>query len=193
MNVIRQRYASAETFPKMIESVPIYKASIEDISKALCDKPRFSVEEARNRLPDQIKIFTHLFVDSKGVNDLPPFRVHLDRAISLRQENVKPMSPPWGPLYNISWKELLVLRKTLIDLLERVLIHPSSSPASAPVLFARKPNGGLRFCVYYRSLNAIKVPDRYSLSLIKETLRQLSKVRWSVKLDVNTTNCIGKN
>jgi hypothetical protein len=51
--------------------------------------------------------------------------------------------------------ELLVLRKELICLLDKGWIRASSSPATSPVLFAKKPEGELRFCVNYRALNAI--------------------------------------
>ena len=56
----------------------------------------------------------------------------------------------------MSLGELLVLRKTFIELLDENFIRISSSPAAAPVLFAKKPGGGLRFCVDYRALNALK-------------------------------------
>lgn len=74
----------------------------------------------------------------------------------------------------------------MTELLDKGWIRPSSSAAASPVLFARKPNGGLRFCVDYRGLNAITVPDRYPLPLFKETLRQLSKAKWFTKLDVKS-------
>ena len=81
-------------------------------------------------------------------------------------------------------EELIVLRKTLTELLEKNFIRVSSSPALAPVLFAKKPGGGLRFCVDYRALNEITKKDRYPLPLINETLRSLSKARQFTKLDV---------
>ncbi|RYO48629.1 hypothetical protein AA0116_g12405 [Alternaria tenuissima] len=80
--------------------------------------------------------------------------------------------------------ELLVLRRELTSLLEKGFIRVSSSPASAPVLFARKPGGGLRLCIDYRALNAITKKDRYPLPLIRETLNNLSKAKWFTKLDV---------
>jgi transposase InsO family protein len=80
--------------------------------------------------------------------------------------------------------ELLVLRKELTSLLKKGFIRVSSSPASAPVLFAKKPGGGLRLCVDYRALNAITKKDRYPLPLIRETLNNLSKAKWFTKLDV---------
>ena len=84
----------------------------------------------------------------------------------------------------MSRDELLVLRRTLTDLLAKGFIRISHSAAAAPVLFARKPGGGLRFCVDYRALNAITKRDRYPLPLINETLRQVSTAKWFTKLDV---------
>jgi hypothetical protein len=55
----------------------------------------------------------------------------------------------------MSRKELLVLRKTFTELLNKNFIRASSSSAAAFILFAKKPNGGLRFYVNYRALNAL--------------------------------------
>ena len=184
--IAKPKVTSVSVMASMIKQVPICKVSLEDINKALRSKPQVTVNEARKRLPEQIKEYAHLFSDDKGADELPPLRGSLDHAINLRKENGKALSPPWGPLYNMSREELLVLRKTLTDLLKKGWIRPSSSPAASPVLFARKPNGGLRLCVDYRGLNAITVPDRYPLPLFKETLRQLSKARWFTKLDVKS-------
>ncbi|CAP70936.1 uncharacterized protein PODANS_3_9920, partial [Podospora anserina S mat+] len=52
------------------------------------------------------------------------------------------------------------------ELLDKNFIRASSSPASAPVLFVKKPGEGLRFCVDYRGLNAITRKD--PLPLIRQ-------------------------
>ena len=184
--VCRPRITSLEAMKSIVKTIPVCKASLDDINKALRIKPKLSLEEAQKRLPEQIKDYAHLFADNKGAEELPPSRGSLDHSINLRQENGTSLSPPWGPLYNMSREELLVLRKTLTDLLRKGWIRPSHSPAAAPVLFAKKQNGGLRLCVDYRGLNAITVPDRYPLPLFKETLRQLSKAKWFSKLDVKS-------
>jgi hypothetical protein len=89
-----------------------------------------------------------------------------------------------GPLYGVSRDELIVLRKYLDDHLKKGFIRQSSSPAASPVLFVKKPGGGLRFCVDYRQLNQITVKNRYPLPLLQETLNQLGEARYFTKLDI---------
>jgi hypothetical protein len=84
---------------------------------------------------------------------------------------------PTRPFYSISRNKLLVLRKTLSELLEQGFIRPSSSSAAAPVIFVKKPGGGLRFYVNYRGLNAVTVKDAYPLPLISKTFREIAAAR----------------
>ena len=79
--------------------------------------------------------------------------------------------------------KLLILRKTLNELLDKGFIRTNNSPAGAPVLFVKK-EGGLRFYVNYRGLNNIIRKDQYPLPVIKETLNGISKVRYFTKLNI---------
>ncbi|KAI0991977.1 hypothetical protein K3495_g16209, partial [Podosphaera aphanis] len=164
--------------------------SISDINKALQklnkERGKPTIESIGKKLPRQLTGFETMFLEDES-SELPPHRIGHDMEINLeKDENENEKKPPYGPLYEMSREELLVLRKTLADLLDKGWIRASSSPASSPVLFARKPGGGLRFCVDYRGLNAITKKDRYPLPLIRETLRQLTKARWFTKVDVRT-------
>jgi Reverse transcriptase (RNA-dependent DNA polymerase) len=51
-------------------------------------------------------------------------------------------------------------------------------------LFAKKPRGGLRFCIDYYALNAITIKNYYPLPLIQEILARLSRAKIYTKLDV---------
>jgi hypothetical protein len=84
----------------------------------------------------------------------------------------------------MSKDELLVLRKTLDDLLVKGYICSSYLEAATPVLFARKPGSSLRFCYDYRMLNVITKADQYLLPLIPETLQNLTGAAWLTKVDV---------
>ena len=162
--------------------ISIFAASMKDIDKALQIK---APVDPRPLLPIHYHDFLEVFEPSNATK-LPPHRAGIDHEITLEKDgNGKEKEVPWGPLYSMSRDELLVLRKTLTELLDQNFIRVSKSSAGAPVLFAKKPGGGLRFCVDYRGLNAITKKDRYPLPLIKETLRALNQACWLTKLDVS--------
>ncbi|KAL5596445.1 uncharacterized protein BROUX77_007129 [Berkeleyomyces rouxiae] len=169
---------------KKNEEIQVFAATIHDINKALEVKRRMTLGEITEQLSEELKHLGHVFLDDEK-RDLPPNRPGIDHAIKLTKDNNgKEKEVPWGPLYGMSRDELLVLRKTLSDHLDKNWIRASSSPGGAPVLFVRKPGGGLRFCVDYRGINAITEKDRYPLPLISETLRSLAKARYFTKVDV---------
>jgi len=160
----------------------VFSASLADIEKALRVKEH---TDPRVKLPKMY--WKHLDTFDKALADiLPPLRgPGIDHSIELlKKEDGTEQQAPWGPLYSMSRDELLVLRKTLTEHLDKGFIRASNSPAAAPVLFVRKPGGGLRFCVDYRRLNQITRKDRYPLPLIRETLNNIRKAKWFTKLDV---------
>ena len=73
----------------------------------------------------------------------------------------------------MSRDELQALRDWLEENLKKGFIRPSSSPVASPVLFVKKPGGGLRLCIDFRAINNISIKDRYPLPLMKETLNNL--------------------
>lgn len=150
-------------------------ASIEDIQEALRDKPQVNPAE---KLPKIYHEFLPVFSKDEA-DKLPPHRPSDHRII------LKPGSEaPWGPLYGMSKEELEVLKKYITENLEKGFIRPSTSPASSPVLFVKKPGGGLRFCVDYRALNDVTIKNRYPIPRIHETLTLLGKAKYFTKLDV---------
>ena len=74
----------------------------------------------------------------------------------------------------MSKDELLVIKKYINEHLDKGFIYPNISLAAAPILLAKKPGGGIRFCVDYKGLNAITIKNRYPVPLIRETLERLN-------------------
>jgi len=156
----------------------LFKASLYDINKAIeaKDLKERPLEEI---IPEQYHEFLPLF--NKVLADrLPPHRPGIDHEVRLQDGE----TPTWGPLYSMSRAELIVLKEWLEENMSKGFIRQSSSPFAAPVLFEKKPGGGLRFCIDYRDINSKTIKNRYPLPLIKETLNLLGKARIYTKLDV---------
>ncbi|KAG3093213.1 hypothetical protein PI124_g10092 [Phytophthora idaei] len=54
--------------------------------------------------------------------------------------------------------------------LENGFIRPPNRPWASSMLTIRKPDGGIRFCIDYRKLNAMTVKDCYPMPLIDDIL-----------------------
>ena len=67
--------------------------------------------------------------------------------------------------------ELREVKRVLDEHREAGNIFSSSASVASPVLFARKPNRTLRFCIDYRRLNGVTEKDHYPLPRIDEVLR----------------------
>ena len=80
----------------------------------------------------------------ENASTLPAHQDH-DHVIELQPGT----QPPHRPIYNLSEKELEVLREYLESAMNKGWIRPSTSPAGAPILFIPKKDGGLRLCVDY--------------------------------------------
>ncbi len=130
------------------------------------------------KLPKQYHDYLDVF-SKKEADTLPEHRAY-DHAINLKGD----AQPPSSALYGMSRNEIQELRRYLDENLAKGFIRASRSPAASPVLFVKKPGGGLRFCVDYRGLNAVTVKNRYPLPLITETLNRLSRAKVFTKLDI---------
>jgi hypothetical protein len=90
----------------------------------------------------------------------------------------------YASLYNLSEDELQLIKKYLKEHLDKDFIESNTTFYVSLILFAKKSDEELRFCVNYRKLNAIIKKNRYSISLIAETIARLFKTKWMTKIDI---------
>ena len=74
------------------------------------------------------------------------------------------------------------------EMLEIGAICLSSSPWALVVVWVRKKDGKLRFCIDLLKLNSMNIKDVYSLLWIQETLECLKGHVWLMSLDLKSGN-----
>ena len=128
------------------KNMEIFNISICDIEKVLAPK---STTDPAKKLSTEYHNFFDVFF--RADLDILP----LQHLFNYKILFIEKKTPPWDSLYSMSQDELKVLKKYLEENLSKGFIRASSFPTMFLVLFARKPEGGLRFCVGYRQLNAM--------------------------------------
>ncbi|MBW0510453.1 hypothetical protein O181_050168 [Austropuccinia psidii MF-1] len=92
--------------------------------------------------------------------------------------------PPVGVLYSLSNKESESLWAYISENVKKVFIRPSSSSTGAPVLFVKKKDGGLHFCVEYHKLNSVTRKNRYPVPPMNQLLTTFNGSTIFSKIDL---------
>lgn len=151
---------------------------LEELQKNEPPSEESELEMLYQTVPKEYHDLIEVF--SKAASDqLPPHR-KCDHKIELQAD--VPLG--YHPLYQQTAQELEALKAYLQENLEKGFIEVSSAPFASPVLFVKKPNGGLRFCIDYRKLNEMTRKDRYPLPLLDETLARINNAKVFTKLDI---------
>lgn len=122
-------------------------------------------EEKRTELQTVLSEFSDSFSDEPGKTTLTKHGIHL-------QPGTTPikLSP-----YRVSSAKADVIKKELDDMLKLGVIEPSTSPWSAPVVLIPKPDKTLHFCVDYRRLNKVTIPDAFPMPRIDDLIDKVGK------------------
>ncbi len=76
------------------------------------------------------------------------------------------------------------MKKEVQYLLEKDLASPSVSSWSSPCLLVQKPDGTARFCTDYRRVNAVTVPDCFTIPRMEDCVDSVGSARFVSKLDL---------
>ena len=80
--------------------------------------------------------------------------------------------------------ESMEIKKKIQELLNKGIIHPSTSPCGSPIVLVPKKGETWSMCVDFRALNKITVKNRYPLPRIDDFLDQLRYEKYFTKLDL---------
>ncbi len=172
--------ASAFNMMSKRKNVNLFSIILRDVEKHL-EKHNKSNIVIKDVLSFEYHEFLDVF-DKKTFNTLISHRFY-DHKIVLKRNVIL----DYISLYKMFEKELKIVKKYLEDNLEKKFIVASRSFFASSVMFMKKINESLRFCVDYRKFNQLIKKNKYSLSLIEKTLIHLSKTKYFIKLDIRQT------
>ncbi|KAG3070611.1 hypothetical protein PI125_g22943 [Phytophthora idaei] len=132
--------------------------------------------EQRRLFAEMLKSMRDLFVETfkkPGRTGLLKFSIDTGTHLPIKQ-----------PPYRVSKAEGDVMESEIQEYLDFGLIRPSTSPWASPVLMIRKADGGIRFCIDYRKLNAVTVKDSYPIPLIDDILDVLGNAKLFSTMDI---------
>ncbi|GMF40664.1 unnamed protein product [Phytophthora fragariaefolia] len=132
--------------------------------------------EQKELFSDLLSSFKDMFVETSmkpGRTNLLEFSIDTGNSAPIKQRP-----------YRVSKAEGDVMEAEIQQYQELNLIRPSPSPWASPVLMIRKPDGGIRFCIDYRRLNAVTIKDCYPMPLIDDILDVLGKAKLFSTMDI---------
>ncbi len=190
VNIVIIEVAVYQTLVKN-KKIKIFFLIISEINKALSSVEDFAkLNEmisvmSLNELKKKLLIVYHDFLnvfDREKTTQLLSHRSY-DHKIKLEDKDQFSRSR----LYLMSSHKLQKIKKYLEENLKKKFIIFSKALFASSILFVKKKDDSLRFCVNYWKLNALMKRDRYSIFLIDEVLVRIQDSKYLTQLNIIVT------
>jgi hypothetical protein len=155
------------------KDVKIFVVFMKNLKIQLKKQESNTVTDSKSVVFFEYHDFLNVFFKEKA--DILSFHRKHDHRIELEKDHE--FDHEYASLYNLSEEELLLIKKYLKEHLDKNFIESSIAFYASLILFAKKSDDELRFCVNYRKLNVIIKKNKYSISLIAEIIARLFKTK----------------
>jgi len=135
-----------------------------------------------NELKKKLSIIYHDFLNVFNREKMTQLSLHrsYDHKIELEDESQLSRSQ----LYLMSSHKLQKVKEYLEENLKKKFITFSKASFASSILFVKKKDDSLCFCMNYQKLNALIKRNRYSILLIDEVLVQIQDSKYLTQLDI---------
>lgn len=162
-NINREKEALNEGAPKGID--------LTQAKKHLSRKQISQLKECLNTVPEVWQLEKGQLGNVKGVTHI------------IDTGDAHPISKP---PYRVSPAHRDIIKEHITKMLDDEVIQQSDSPWGTPVVLVNKKEGGVRFCIDYRALNAVTRKDAYPLPRIENLLEALDGAKYFSSFDLKS-------
>lgn len=160
-----------------IDTSVVNYSSVEGLDLSVA-KSHLSVEEFK-RLIEFVEKNKQLWRDRNGLGNAK----FLDKSV-FHDIDVGDHMPIAQKPYMMGYNQKVITDEHTSKMLAQEVIEPSRSPWASPVVLAPKPNGGVRFCIDFRKLNAVTKKDVYPLPRMSDLLDAMQGAQYFSTLDL---------
>jgi len=190
INIVMIKVAVYQTLVKN-KKIKIFFLIISEINKALSSVEDFvKLNEvifvmSLSELKKKLSIVYHDFLDIFNKEKTTQLLLHrsYDHKIELEDESQSSKSQ----LYLMSSYKLQKIKKYLKENLKKKFITFSKALFASSILFVKKKDDSLCFCMNYWKLNALIKRNRYSILLIDEVLTWIQDSKYLIQLNIIIT------
>ena len=152
----------------------------QGVGPSICSLQEVTVEtENHPQLQALLQYYEGIFEEPKSVS---PSRGLFDHKIPLAQgTNPFSIRPYRYPL-----KQKDIIEGLVHEMLDKGVIHHSSSPFANSVVLVGKKDGTWRMCVDYRELNKHTIKDKFSIPVLEELIDELAGAMVFSKIDMRS-------
>jgi len=141
--------------------------------------------DPREYVPKELHGYLDVF-DDRQAKKMPLSRNGWDFEIEFIKGWEKKLPKP-AKRYRLTEIEQQAELETLQELQDAGMIRPSRSPVAAPTFFRPKKDGGKRYVVDWRGINAITIKDAYPLPLLDDLLDMAQGASIMSKFDLTAS------
>ena len=146
---------------------------LAEAKEALREKTKHLSKEQQKKMTDMLEEFAPTVFGRK-----------LGRTAVVEHEIItNGKGPVAAPSYRLGPKQEEFARTESIRMLKDGLLSHSKSPWSAPIIIAKKPKGGFRYCTDFRAVNEITKRDSYPMPRSEVLLDRLGGASYFSTLD----------
>ena len=132
-------------------------------------------ERDRAQLKSLLTQYADIFSDLPGKTDLCTHSIEI-------KSGTRPirLSP-----YRVNPEKSEQIRKELDLMIKMGVIEESNSPWASPVVLIPKADGSIRFCIDYRRVNDVTLPDAFPLPRVEDLIDKIGQSRYLTKIDLS--------